>query len=125
MARHRAGRIEEALKEALSTVIQSELRDPRMPGIFTVTGVKVTPDYSDARVYFTQIPEDEESIGDTLDALEGASGFLRKRLAQEVNLKSTPRLRFFHDDQARKADRIEELLEQEARKRRERGAEEE
>ncbi len=120
MTSHRTERAGEAIREALSLVILHELQDPRLPGIFTLTAVRVTPDFSDAKVYFTQVPDGEKDIADSLAMLESATGFLRKRLAQEVNLRITPRLRFYHDEQARRGERIEMLLEEEARKRKER-----
>ncbi len=116
MTSHRTERVEEAIREALTLVIQQEVQDPRLPGIFTLSKVRVTPDFTDAKVYFTQVPETDEDIDDTLDMLERASGFLRKRLAQEVNLRTTPRLQFYHDEQTRQAERIEELLAEERKK---------
>lgn len=107
----RAQRIEESIRTELSEIIQFNMQDPRLPAIFSITGVKVTPDLSLAKVYFTQMPEDEESIDETLDALEHAHGYLRTELAQRIQLKHALNLAFFFDEMQKEASRIEELLE--------------
>lgn len=107
---HRTARLEETIREALQLVIQGEVRDPRLPAIFTVSAVKLTPDGGEAKVYFTQMPEDDDDVEDSLDMLEKAGGFLRTRLSQEVTMRSVPRLRFYHDKAQRRYERIEELL---------------
>lgn len=107
---HRLQRIEESIRTILAEVIQNKLRDPRMPVIFSITGVKTAPDLSDARVYFSQMPDDEDAIDQTLDALESAAGFLRTSLSRELNLRRTPTLTFEYDATEARASRIEQLL---------------
>lgn len=110
--KHRQERMEEAIRETLAEIIMTEVKDPRMPGIFTVSNVKVAPDMQTAKVYFTQIPEDDEEIDQTLDVLERAAGFLRRELTHRISMRHTPQLRFFYDEQDRSTRRIEELLKQ-------------
>ncbi len=107
---HRLQRIEENIRSILAEIIQQRVRDPRMPVIFTITGVKTSPDLGDAHIYFSQMPDDEESIEQTLDALESASGFLRTALSRELDLRRTPALMFHFDKTEQRANRIEKLL---------------
>jgi len=107
---HRTERVAEAVKEALSEIIQRELRDPRIPMIFTVREVRVTRDLQEARVYFSQLPDDEDAVDQTLDALEAAHGFLRSALGRRVRLRWTPDLKFFWDDSESRGRRVEQIL---------------
>lgn len=107
---HRLSRIEENIRTVLAEIIHHRVRDPRMPVIFTITGVKTSPDLTDAYVYFSQMPDDEDAIDETLDALDSAAGFLRTALSRELNLRKTPALNFEYDATEARANRIEQLL---------------
>lgn len=112
MTSHRKERIAEAIREELGEILLFSLQDPRVPDVLTITGVKVTADLQLARVAFTQSPEDEKSIRQSLEMLESAAGFLRHQLAQNLQLRHTPHLEFVYDRGQRHAERVEELLRQ-------------
>lgn len=59
MAKIRTGRVNEQVKKELSLLIQSELKDPRI-GFVTITGVEVTNDLSQAKVYLSVLGEEEQ-----------------------------------------------------------------
>jgi len=101
-------RVDEAVREVLSDVITHELKDPRV-GFVTVTDVKTSPDLSHARVYVSVLG-DAEAVAASLEGLQSAHGFLQGRVGSELRLKHTPTLRFFHDDTAERAQRLERLL---------------
>lgn len=85
------------------------MEDPRLKGV-TITAVKLSPDYQVATVYFrdfTDTPVDIVSKG-----LIHASGLLRNKLAERLDLRRVPTLRFFYDESVEKAERIENLLKQ-------------
>lgn len=107
---HRLRRVEESIREALAEIIQRDLRDPRLPVIFNITTVRVTADLSEARVYYTQMPDDDAAIDETQKALEGASGFLRTSMGKLVKLRIVPSLKFFYDDIDRKARRLNQVF---------------
>lgn len=75
MAKIRVGRVGEQIKKEISQIIQSELKDPRI-GFITVTGVDVTNDFSQAKVYLSVLGSDEQKQ-ETLKALGRSSGFIR------------------------------------------------
>ena len=110
MASHRIDRIEEAIAQGVSEIVLQELRDPRIPMIFTVTSVKVTKDLAEARIYFSQLPDDEEAIDATLDALEHASGHIRTMLGHRIRVRSLPKVMFFFDPGRQYAQRIDTIL---------------
>ena len=63
----------------------------------TITGVDLTPDYAYATVHFTVLPDDPQTVADTLAGLRRAGGFLRGQLGRRVRIHTTPELRFEHD----------------------------
>lgn len=84
MAKIRTGRVGEQIKKEISLLIQSELKDPRI-GFITVTGVEVTGDLSQAKVYLSVFGEQEQK-DNTLKALAKANGFLR---SEQVNVSGS------------------------------------
>lgn len=108
MAKIRVGRVGEQIKKELSLILQSELKDPRI-GFITVTGVEVTNDLSQAKVYLSVLGEDEEKE-DTLKALDQASGFVRTELGRRIRLRHTPELIFKLDTSIEYGSHIENLL---------------
>ena len=112
MTADRMRRVDEAMREVLSGVITSELKDPRV-GFVTVTSVDTAPDLRQARVYVSVLGADPVRRR-SLDGLRSAHGYLQRRDADELHLKHTPTLDFVYDDTLDRAQRIDELLEREA-----------
>jgi ribosome-binding factor A len=106
----RMRRVNEAVREVLSDALTLDVKDPRV-GFVTVTAVETSPDLRHARV-FVSVLGDETERADNMAGLQSAHGFLQKRVAAELRLKHTPQLVFEEDDTARRADRIERLLEE-------------
>jgi len=112
MTADRMRRVDEAMREVLSGVITTELKDPRV-GFVTVTAVETSPDLRHARVFVSVLGEDAVRRR-SLDGLRSAHGYLQKRVASELRLKHTPTLDFVYDDTADRGERISELLERES-----------
>ncbi|RXZ76917.1 30S ribosome-binding factor RbfA [Paenibacillaceae bacterium] len=110
MAKIRVGRVGEQIKKELSHIIQTELKDPRI-GFITVTGVEVTGDLSQAKVYLSVLGSDEQKE-ETLNALARGKGFIRSELGKRVRLRHTPELLFKFDSSIEYGSHIEALLEQ-------------
>lgn len=106
-------RINESLKEILSSLITEEkLKDPRV-GFVTVTGVETSPDLRHAKVYVSVLGgRDEREL--TLAALEKARGFLQARINASLRMKRTPQLEFRYDDTLDVALRLERAMKREA-----------
>jgi ribosome-binding factor A len=111
MSGGRMRRVDEAMREVLSSAITQGLKDPRV-GFVTVTAVETSPDLRHARVFVSVLGEDPQR-GRTLDGLRSAHGFLQRRVASELTLKHTPTLEFLYDDSVDRSLRIQELLEEE------------
>lgn len=106
----RTEQIGDEIQRILGEVIQSEMKDPRI-GFVTVTGVTMTPDLLRANVRISVLGDDQERKT-TMQALERAKSFLRRRVAEELSLRQTPELRLHLDTSLDHALRIGELLHQ-------------
>jgi len=109
MAKVRVGRVGEQLKKELSQIIQTELKNPGI-GFLTVTGVDVTNDLSQAKVYISVLGSDEQKET-TLKALARSKGFLRSEVGKRMRLRHVPDLLFHFDTSIEYGSRIEKLLE--------------
>jgi ribosome-binding factor A len=109
MDTHRAERISEALREELSELIAYELSDPRIHDA-VVTEVLVSPDkrHAQIRLHFNGAEKDQQA--ETIVALDGARHFLRRQLAERLNLFRVPELHFESDVNSSEKGRMEHLL---------------
>jgi ribosome-binding factor A len=98
----------EALREELDELIEYEMVDPRVAGV-TVTEVLVSPDRKKAQVRLG-MPPDEEARRHALEALDHARGFLKREVAQRLQLYRVPDLHFEADASAGLTSRMEHLL---------------
>jgi ribosome-binding factor A len=103
-------RVNEAVREVLSTRIAEGFSDPRI-GFVTVTAVETSPDLRHARVHVSVLGDSGERER-TLAGLDAAHGLLQQAIAGELRLKRTPTLRFLYDDSIDRGMRITELLDE-------------
>lgn len=103
----RADRVEQLAREVLGEAIQ-ELKDPRI-GFVTVTGVKLSRDLRQARVFVSALGSDEDREV-TIGAIQHATPHLRAILGREVRLRRLPELEIIEDQTAQNSERIEQLL---------------
>lgn len=89
-------------------MLLTEVQDPRLIGV-NVTDVKVDRELSFADVFVSAV-EGHERSKEVLEGLHSAAGFLRKALADRVELRVFPRLRFHWDPTPERADHIERVL---------------
>jgi len=104
----RTQRIGDLLRAELSTLVQREMRDPRV-ALATISGVEVTADLRYARVRVSALGEESRRL-ETIAALENARGFLRRELAHRLDLRVTPELRFELDRGPEHSQHISDLL---------------
>lgn len=104
----RPERLAETLKEQIAEVVGFELDDPRL-GSVTVTDVELAKDLRDARVYVF-VRGSEQEITAALSALRNASGFVRRQVALDLDLRHAPHLHFVRDTAEENAQRVHELL---------------
>ncbi len=89
-------RINQEVQRELSTLIQREIKDPRIHMMTSVTRVEVAPDLKTAKVYISVLGSEEE-LNNTIRGLKSAAPFIRSMLAKDINLRNTPELIFIPD----------------------------
>ncbi len=105
---NRLNRINEELKRKISNIINYEVTNSNITGLISVTSVKITPDLRYAKVFVSIL--NSRNIKDTLAALKKSSGFIRSRIAEDVNLRVTPELVFVLDESMQYGERIDTIL---------------
>ena len=106
-------RLGEQIQRDLATLIQRELKDPRL-GMVTVNFVKLSKDMSYADVNVTVLVADDapERIAASLAILNQASTFLRTELGRGLKVRKVPNLRFHYDDSLKRGADINALIHQ-------------
>ena len=100
-------RVNSNMQRELSYILNNEVKNPNIKFI-TVTAVDVTSDLSYAKVYFTTLGDSKE----TLKALKSAKGFIRRSLADRIELRHIPDLEFIYDESIEYGKKIEEIIEE-------------
>jgi ribosome-binding factor A len=109
MSKQRLQQVADTMQRILGEVIQYELKDPRV-GFATVTGVEVSADLQRATVRISIMGSEEERT-ETMEALQRARGFMRKRVAEEMrHMRFIPELRLVQDTSLDHSIRIAEVL---------------
>lgn len=108
MPKNRIGRINEEIQRTLSELIRS-VKDPRVHGLISITGVETTSDLKYANVHVSVL--DKSDVDQVIKGLKSASGYLRRELGTRISLRATPELIFLRDDSIDKGAHILEILE--------------
>lgn len=104
----RAKRIADRINEILSEMLIYDVSDPRLVGV-SVTDVKVDREMSFANIFVSAL-EGASRSDEILEGLEHAKGYIRSELADRIELRTFPRLRFHWDPTFEKAERIDRLI---------------
>lgn len=97
MARkNRSARVADEVRRIVAQTLQTEMRDPRIPFLTSVSEVKMNGDMSVATILFT-IPGDETTKAATLEILDNSKGLFRSAVARGLSLRVAPELVFALD----------------------------
>jgi len=110
MSTRRVQKAAEAIREVVSMTILAELKDPRVRDV-TVTYVEVSSDLRHAKVHVS-VMGDESQQDLSLRGLESAAGFLQAKIAEGVDLRYTPRLKFILDQGVKRSIEISRILDE-------------
>ena len=105
----REERVGAELRRELAMLLRDEARDPRLSRV-TIQEVRAVRDLSHAKVYFTVLDPAQAKATET--ALNKAAAFLRRRLAETMNLRTVPRLSFVYDKSIENGMRLTSLIDQ-------------
>lgn len=104
----RSERVAGLIKQEIAALLQKQISDPRLKRT-TITGVKVSRDLRIAKIYFSTAG-DEASRQSAKEGFRRAQGFLKRELAQRLELRYMPELNFYYDESIDYGARIEKLL---------------
>lgn len=103
----RINRINEEISKEICGILRT-VKDPRVSGAFiSITNVDTTGDLKYSKIYYSVLGE---SDADLAKGLKSANGYIRRELAQRLNLRITPELKFIRDDSLDKGAHIYSLL---------------
>ena len=106
----RTMRVAESIRAEAATMLRTEFADPRLQQV-VVTRVEVTADLQIARVFVRSVGDDDDASRKALiKGLRAASSRLRRMVAEALDLRRAPELRFEIDTGVDAAARIDELL---------------
>ena len=108
MANIRIERLNDAIQEEISKILMLEVKDAHIQFV-TITGVETTNDLSYAKVYVTVLNQEKKE--QTLDALNKAAPFIRSKLAERIEIRHTPELKFIYDTSIEYGNHIEQVIE--------------
>lgn len=101
-------RIGSEIARELSVICGLEAHDSLLKEI-TITGVEVTNDLGLAKVYFTSVnPMDHKKLEKELN--DDTAGYLRTQIANRIELRHTPEIRFQYDESIEYGDNIEKII---------------
>ena len=107
----RINRINDQITAVAAEIIRTEMSDPRIGTVVSVTKTETTRDLKYCKIFVSPLG-DEAQINDTMEALSKAAGFVRKRLADIINLRVTPEVKFILDDSISHGVRMRKLIEE-------------
>ena len=107
MANYRRGRINDEMQKELAAILR-EVKDPRVSDAFiSITGTEVTPDLKYAKVYYSAMRGDKKEVR---AGLKSSAGFIRRQVAQRLNLRATPEFTFVEDESISYGAKISKIL---------------
>ena len=107
----RTDRVNEQLREEISTLLARQIKDPRLNGVISITRVVTSGDLRSARV-FISVMGNQETKQTALNGIQSAASFLRRELRGRINMKHTPFLSYQLDDSLEEADQVLRLMNQ-------------
>ncbi len=105
----RTDRINEQLREEISTLLTRQVKDPRLNAVISITRVVSSGDLRSARVYISVMGK-QETREAALAGMRSAASYLRRELRDRINMKHTPFLSYQLDDSLEEADQVLRLM---------------
>ena len=104
----RTRRVGEQIQRELAGLVHEEIKDPRM-GMVSISGVEVSTDLTHAKVFISVLGDDATATA-SIQVLNNAAGFLRRKLGARMRLRMVPRLRFLYDRSLAEGARMDALI---------------
>lgn len=105
----RTDRVNEQLREEISTVLVHQIKDPRLDGVISITRVESSSDLRSAKVYISVLGNDKQQK-DALEGIQSAASFLRREIRDRINMKHTPFMTYLLDESIQDSDHLLRLI---------------
>lgn len=102
-------RLNRAIQQEISRLIEKELNDPRLAGVVSITEVSISEDMRHVRVYVSTIG-DAETQTQTMDGFKAASGFIRKEVSTNLRMRHAPEFSFEYDNSIERGAEVLQLI---------------
>ena len=107
----RTDRVNEQLREEISTLLARQIKDPRLNAVISITRVVTSGDLRSATVFISVMGKQENRQA-ALDGIRSAASFLRRELRNRINMRHTPFMTYQLDDSLEEADQVLRLMDQ-------------
>ena len=97
------------LKREISTVIFEDVKDHRLADITSIMSVETSRDLQFSKVYVSVLGDPDKNAS-TIKGLNSASGFIKRRLRTNLQMRNVPTMKFFLDDSLDKDQEIQTLF---------------
>ena len=104
-------RINDEIKKEVAEIIRSELKDPRIGVITSVLKVETTNDLKYCKVFVSVLGDDDKKQ-EVMEGLKNATGFIRKQVANRINLRNTPSFKFELDNSLEYSIKMSKLIDE-------------
>ena len=104
----RSERVSGLIQKVLSEILHKDIKDPRLK-MATITGVEVSRDLRLAYIYFTT-PDGDQKKDAAIKGFNSARGFIKRILANELDLKYMPDIKFIYDESLDYGSHIDSLI---------------
>jgi ribosome-binding factor A len=102
-------RINDAIAREISQILRADMKDPRIGTITSVLKVDTTNDLKYCKVYVS-ILGDDENKQEVMEGITHAAGYIRSLIAERINLRVTPELKFILDDSLEYSFKIDKII---------------
>jgi len=106
----RTERLNRAIQEEVSRLLEKDVQDPRLSSLISVTSVSITEDLRHVRV-FVSVMGDEETRRQALAGFRAASGYLRREVSTHLRMRHAPEFVFIYDDSIERGSAVLEMIE--------------
>jgi len=108
----RIERVNDEIVRTVADIMRFEMSDPRLNNVVSVTGAKTTADLKYCKIYVSVLENTKDEPSELLKALTNAAGFVRKRVAEILNLRHTPEITFVLDDSIAHGMKMNKLIDE-------------
>ncbi|MBE9506006.1 MAG: 30S ribosome-binding factor RbfA [Chloroflexi bacterium] len=106
----RTERLNRAIQQEISRLLEKDINDPRLSGLISITGVSTSEDLRHVRVYVSVLG-DEATRTQALNGFAAASGFIKKEVATNLRMRHAPDFAFEYDDSIERGSAVLQILE--------------